>query len=284
MSSDNLDAVNLAAVPVDGTIHEDLMNKIFDVSPMDLPFTDMIAKGTSTNFKKDWVRENLAAANPLNKRIDGSDSTGNDTRVGERLSNYHQILSKIVRVSDRGQDVDTVGGDELIKQIMKRGREIRRDLESSLTSRNIAIAGDGDTIEGQLAGLGGWIGTGQAATNTDRGVGGADPILSGDPGGFPTTAAVAGTARALSETSIKDVIQAAYLKGGNPTVLMSTPAAIQVLSDYLFTSSARVATLQTDVSQGNRVNNESGGGRASGGVVAQGSVNVLVNEYYAIAA
>ena len=282
MAADQLDAVNLAAVPVGGQINEDLMQEIFDVSPIDLPFTDAIGKTTSSNFLKEWVRESLVAANPDNARIDGSSSdTLNDTVTGERIQNYHQIMSKTVRVSDRARNVDALGSsDELVRQLMKRGKEIRRDAEASFTSRNIAVAGDGTAAAGKLAGVGGWIGTGQSATNTDRGATtGADPILSGNPGGYPTTAAVSGTARALSETAIKNMMQAAYLKGGEPTMAMSTPTAIQILSDYLFTSSARVATLQSNAPQSNRTDNSSGGGRSDGGIVAQGSVNVLVTNF-----
>ena len=195
-------------------------------------------------------------------------------------------MSKIIKVSDRGREVDAVGSsDELIRQIMKRGKEIRRDAEAAFTSKNVAVAGDGDTVAGKLAGVGGWIGIkvlDAASTTSDRGSGGADPVLTGDSsggGGSPTTIATAGTKRALTESGIKDMMQAAYLNGGNPTVAMSTPSAIQVLSDYLFTSSARVATLTSEASQSNRTNNESGGGRADGGITAQGSVNVLVTNF-----
>ena len=281
MSADNLDAVNLAAVPVNGQIHEDLMDKIFDVSPIDLPFTDAVAKGTSKNFLKEWVREELETANPDNARIDGSSSAGlNDTVVGERLATYHQIMSKTVRVSDRGREVDTVGtADELVRQLIKRGKAIRRDLEASLTSRNIAVAGDGTAAAGKLAGIGGWIGTGQAAANSVRGAGGADPILSGSPGGYPTTEAVAGTKGAGTEANVKAMIRAAYDRGGEVTCAMSIPSVIEKFSDFLFTSSARVATLQSDAPQSNRTNNASGGGKSGGGVVAQGSVNIYVSSY-----
>ena len=258
------------------------MDKINDIFPVDRPFTDMCEKGTATNNEKSWVREDKKTPTSGNKRVDGSSSAGiNDTRTGERISNYCQIMTSTVRVSNRASNVDTVGGeDELLRQLMNRQEEVRNDAESAYVSGNIAIAGDGDSVAGQLAGVGGWIGTGQSATNTDRGITtGADPVLSGDPGGFPTTAAVAGVKRALSELIVKNMMRAAYKKGGQPTVMMSTPEAIEVFSDYLFTSSARVATIQTDVEQGNRTNNESGGGRASGGVVAQGSVNVFVTNF-----
>ena len=282
MSADNLDAVNLAAVPVGGTIKEDVMDAIYDVSPVDRPFSDAIGSDDSDNTLKEWVREALEAANPDNARIDGSSSAGiNDTVVGERIANYHQIMTKTVRVSDRGRNSNTIGSsDELVRQLMKRQKALRRDEEAALVSANIAVAGDGTATAGKLAGVGGWIGTGQGAINTDRGAGaGADPILSGSPGGYPTTAAVAGTKRALSETTIKSMMRVAYENGGNPTIAMSVPAVIEVLSDYLFTSSARVATLQSDAGQGNRTDNGTGGGRSGGGVVAQGSVNILVTNF-----
>ena len=60
---------------------------------------------------------------------------------------------------------------------------------------------------------------------------------------------------------------------------MSIPSVIEKFSDFLFTSSARVATLQSDAPQSNRTNNASGGGKSGGGVVAQGSVNIYVSSY-----
>ncbi len=89
----DLNAAGLAAVPVGGTIHEDLMNKIFDVSPVDRPFCDSTNIGDAGNTQKEWVREALEASNSQNKRIDGSSSAGiNNTVLGERLSNYHYGL------------------------------------------------------------------------------------------------------------------------------------------------------------------------------------------------
>lgn len=288
MAADQLDAVNLAAVPVSGMIHEDVMDQIFDVSPVDRPFIDSIGVGDAGNTYKEWTREELEASNKDNARIDGSSSSGiNDTQTGERLGNYHQIMTKTVRVSDRGRNSDTIGSsDELVRQLMKRQKALRRDEEAAMVSRNIAVAGNGTSIAGKLAGVGGWIGVkvkDVAATTSDRGATtGADPVLSNDGsggGGYPTTAAVNGTLRALSEATIKDMMRAAYENGGNPTMAMSTPACIERLSDWLFNSSARVATLQSDVSQGNRTDNGSGGGKSGGGVTAQGAVNIFVTNF-----
>ena len=133
MSTSNLDAVDLAGVAVGGQIHEDLMNQIFDVSPVDRPFCDAIGSDDSDNTLKEWVREELEASNADNARVDGSSSAGiNDTVTGERIANYHQIMTKTVRVSDRGRSSDTVGSsDELVRQLMKRQKALRRDEEAA---------------------------------------------------------------------------------------------------------------------------------------------------------
>jgi hypothetical protein len=282
MAANQLDAVNMAAVPVGGMIHEDLMDAIFDVSPVDRPFCDAIGTDTSGNTYKEWTREALEASSKDNARIDGSDSTGlNDTETGERLGNYHQIMSKTVRVSDRGRNVNSVGSaDELIRQLIKRQKALRRDEEAALMSRNIAVPGNGTSVAGKLAGVGGWIGVkvlDVASTTSDRGATGADPVLTGDGsggGGYPDTIAVDATAQAISEATIKAMMQAAYENGGDPTMLISVPTAIQLFSDWLFNSSARVATLQSYVDQGNRTTNRSGGG-----VAAQGAVNIFVTNF-----
>lgn len=282
MAANQLDEVNLTGVAVGGQINEDLMDKLNDISPVDRPFCDAIGSMTSENHYKEWVREALEAATKDNARIDGSSSAGiDDTVTGERVGNYHQIMTKTVRVSDRGRNSNTVGtSDELVKQLMKRQKALRRDEEAALTSNNAAVVGNGTSTASKLAGMGSWVGTGQSATNTDRGITtGADPILSGSPGGYPSTAPVSGVKRALSESTIKSMMREAYEKGGNPTMAMSVPAVIEVLSDYLFTSSARIATLQQDVQGGNRTDNSTGGGRSGGGVTAQGSVNMLVTNF-----
>ena len=74
-------------------------------------------------------------------------------------------------------------------------------------------------------------------------------------------------------------MRAAFENGGNPTIAMSVPTAIELLSDYLFTSSARVATLQSNAQQGNRTDNGTGGGQSGGGIVAQGAVNIFVTNF-----
>ncbi len=280
MAASNLDTVNLSEVEVGGTIHEDLMDRIYDLSPEDLPFSDAIGRDSSSARTKEWVHETLEAADPDNAVEEGADAVGNDVRLGVRLAAYHQISDKVVRVADRGRQVNVVGArDELLKQVMKRQKALRRDVEARLTSRKPTVAGS-EGVASQTAGVGGWIGA-MGFDNTDRGTTGADPVLDGptNAGGSPTTAPTAGNKRGLTETLMKAAMKQTYVQGGNPTMLMSVPDMIDSISNYMFTSSARIATIQTDAPQGNRTTPSTGNGNSGGGVVAQGAVNIFVTNF-----
>jgi hypothetical protein len=144
---------------------------------------------------------------------------------------------------------------------MQRNREIRRDCEAIMLTHQNSIADDGDSVPGQLAGLGAWL-----ETNTNRGAGGVDggfgrdvPTLVAEPGH--------GTKRALTETAVRDVAQAVYEAGGDPTLLMSTPGAIRKLSEYMFSASARIATLTRETAP------------SESAATALGSVNVFVTDF-----
>jgi len=47
MAIEALNSADLKGVAFGGLIREDVMNKIFDISAIPLPFTDMVGKGTS---------------------------------------------------------------------------------------------------------------------------------------------------------------------------------------------------------------------------------------------
>ena len=72
---------------------------------------------------------------------------------------------------------------------------------------------------------------------------------------------------ALTESDVRSVAQLVYEQGGEATVMMSTPSVCKEFSEYLFTSSARVAALQSDVNQ------------SKSAVTATGAVNVFVSDF-----
>ena len=137
------------AVDIRGLINEDVMQKIWDISKIPLPFTDMIGSGSSKNSYKEWTTDELAAPDNTNATVDGADATGDDTKQGDRVGNHHQIPDKIVKVSTRAQNSDTIGrANELAYQVMRRQQELKRDVEAIVLTNQASVADDGDTTAG----------------------------------------------------------------------------------------------------------------------------------------
>ena len=257
MTTANLDAATLKGVVRGGLIREDVMNQIWDISKIPLPFTDAIGTETSKNPYKEWTTDALAVPNLTNAVIDGSDASGNNTVLGLRVGNHHQISTKVVRTSFRADASDTIGRTkELSYQMMRRQQELRRDVEAIVLTNQASFADTGSAA-GKAGGLPTWL-----TTNFSAGATGA-------VGGFQSSGVTAlrtyGTARALTETLVRDAVQSVYTQGGDPSIMMSVPGVIRKFSEYLFTSSARVATLMSDQ------------GKDASAATALGSVNVFVN-------
>ena len=260
MATTNLDSADLKSVARDGLIHEDVMNKIWDISKVPLPLTDMIGSGSAGNEYKSWTQDTLSPPDPDNFVVDGSDATGNDTVTGVRVGNHHQISDKVVRVSYRANASDTIGrAKELSYQITRRQQELRRDVEAIQMLNQASVADNGDAIAGRVGGLPTWLATNTVNLTTPVGYDTATGLT------VVPTATVDGIA--LTETAVRDVVESIFLQGGDPTVLMSVPGVIRKFSEYLFTSSARVATLMSDQ------------GKSSEKATALGSVNVFVTDF-----
>ena len=233
--------------------------KIWDISKVPLPFTDAVGSETSKNPYKEWTTDALAAPNLTNAVIDGSDASGNNTVLGSRVGNHHQISTKVVRTSFRADDSDVIGRTkELSYQMMRRQQELRRDVEAIVLTNQASFADTGSAA-GKAGGLPTWL-----TTNFSAGATGA-------VGGFQSSGVTAlrtyGTARALTETLVRDAVQSVYTQGGDPSIMMSVPGVIRKFSEYLFTSSARVATLMSDQ------------GKDASAATALGSVNVFVTDF-----
>jgi len=252
----------LAAQAVGGLIKEDVMEKIFDISKYPLVFSNRIGSDTARHPLKEWVVDKLQAAVITNAQIDGADTiTNDDTQMGDREGNYCQISTKTVKVSTRANESGTIGyARELANQISRRQIELRRDVEATSLSSNPSVKGVDTAVAPQAAGLGAWI-----VTNVD---GGAGYVA----GGYNNSTGIVdaptwGTTRALTETMVRNVSKMVYEEGGEATTFMSTPGMTEQFSKYLFTSSARVAALYSDVNE------------KKSAVTATGAVNVFVSDF-----
>ena len=259
MSTANLDHADLSAVDFGGLVNEDVMQRIWDISSIPLPLSDMIGSDTCGNEYKEWTTDELAAPDITNAVVDGSDAGADQSSSGARVGNHCQISTKVVKVSTRANESNSIGNaGKLSYQIMMRQKELRRDVEAISLTQQASVADDGNATAGESAGLGAWL-----TTSDYRGAGGS---AAGFANGI-VAAAVVGAAQGLTETLVRDCVQSVYEQGGDPSVFMSVPSVIRSFSEYLFTSSARVATLTSDQ------------GKSSEKATALGSVNVFVTDF-----
>jgi len=238
MSTANLDSADLKGALAGGLIREDVMNKIWDISKIPLPFTDVIGSESASQSYTEWTLDKLAAPDLTNAIIDGSDASGNDVVIGTRVGNHCQISDKVVRVSHRADASDTIGrAKELAYQLMRRQQELKRDVEAITLSNQASVADNGSTVAGKVGSFASWIETTTRNCTT--------------PGGFDTStkltvAHTPAASAALKEAWVREVIDGIYTQGGDPQYMMSVPGVIGGFAKYLFTSSAQVATLMSD--------------------------------------
>lgn len=207
-------------------VREDLSKDIDMISPKDTPFYSRAEKTKVSNTKFEWQTDALDAA-ASNLQIEGDDAATNTAVPTVRLSNYAQISRKVPRVSGTGQVVDTAGReDELDYQIMKRGQELKNDMEYALV-RNQASSAGSATVPRASAGVESWIATNKTSVGT--GTAQTTPGFSGGTVAAPTDSTVTGS---VAESALKSVIKAIYDAGGDPTLAMVGTGTKQKLSTF----------------------------------------------------
>ena len=232
MSSANLDAAGLAAaLAAPGLLREDVMDTVYNLDEgIPTPFTDMVRAGSHDSVYSEWTEDDLTAVDITNAIVDGSDASGNDTKIGLRIGNRQQISDKTVRISHTAEAVSSIGAvGRMAYQTAKRLMDLRRDVEAIAIGRQASVADSGTSTAGKTAGLAAWI-----ETNSDFGT-------DGVVGGFDTTAKVVdapveGETRALTWAKVRTQIENVYNAGGYPSVLMSVPGVIKNINTFLFGS------------------------------------------------
>ena len=203
---------------------EDLVDAIYNIDPFETPFLTNCPKTKAKSNEHDWLTEGLVAASDSNAFIEGDDAdfAGAARTTPTRLRNYTQISRKLVSVTGTQEEILKAGRrSELAKELLKMGRELRTDMESSLTANKAKVAPT-NSVAGILAGLGAWI-----ATNTSFDAGGSDPspVDGTDPRND-------GTQRAFVESLLKTVVAQAWINGGNPNWVMTGAVNKQSLSEF----------------------------------------------------
>jgi hypothetical protein len=208
---------------------EDLANAIYDISPTTTPFLNGIKKNSAASTKHEWQTDSLAAASGSNFVIEGDDASTDASSATTRVYNYTAISDKVARVTGTQEAINSAGRQsEMAYQVMKRSKELKRDVETILLSNNAAVAGN-DTTARECAGVESWL-----ATNTDRGGTGVDPTGDG------TDAATDGTQRAFAESQLQSVIASCWENGGEPDTIMVGAFNKQALSAFTGNASRQI--------------------------------------------
>lgn len=235
MAHTALTAADLKAIAAGGLIAEDVLRKVFDISPKETPYLDVLQGGSYTNPYHEWVQDSLSSPQAASALIDGADVTAQTTATGARVGNHGQISHKTVKISTTTEHSDVIGRTaEEAYQTMKRLQELRNEQEYTALSNQASQADDGESNPGKTAGLGAWL-----ETNVDFGSGGS-------AGGFNTSTKIVdaptpGQGRALTWEMVSDAIEAAYLLGAKPTKLFSRPEVTKRIGQYLIGSNLFVS-------------------------------------------
>ena len=196
---------------------EDLQDMIYELAPMETPFMTMAARGKAKGRFVEWQADSLAAS-AANAHVEGDEAAFTTATQTTRLGNYCQISKKTMIVSGTADAVDKAGRKrELARQIVKYGKELKRDMEKALVTNQASTAGS--VASARLsAGAESWISGNRilsAATDTT----GTTPGFASGTVAAPTD----GTQATLTETVFLSALQAAWTDGGDPSVVIVGP-------------------------------------------------------------
>lgn len=208
-------------------VREDLSDIIYDISPVEVPFVSNIGKKKAKQTFFEWQTDALASAVTTNAQVEGDDITAVAVSPTTRVGNYTQILNKSFTISGTLEATDRAGrAEEAAFQKAKRLKELKRDLEATLTSSQVAVAG-GNTTARKTAAFDSWL-----KTNTNNGNGGTGDYAYTTTPITARTAATTGNIRTFTETILKDVLKKQWTSGGESKMLMVGPFNKQVFSGF----------------------------------------------------
>src|SRR6185312_3038126 len=137
---------------------EDLTDVIYRIDPTDTPFMSSIPKAKAKAVNHEWQTQALATASTTNAQLEGDDAIADSATATVRLGNIAQIARKVPQVTNTQQVVDHAGrGSEMAYQEMLKGKELKRDMESSFIGVNVAKASGSDTVVRRMASVLSWV-------------------------------------------------------------------------------------------------------------------------------
>lgn len=199
---------------------EDLSDVIYDVTPTETPFMSSMNRVGATGTKHEWQTGSLAAA-AANSQLEGDTLTNNAPTQNARVFNYTTISTKVVDVSGTQESVSSAGrGSDMAHEMAKKMKEIKLDVELMMFANTAQVAGNA-TLARVAGGLQTWTTTNVSEASDATGSAGDGSDIHTD-----------GTARALQESFVEDVLGTAWSNGGYPTIGYLNKFQKQKFSDF----------------------------------------------------
>lgn len=218
-------------------VREDLDDVVSRITPSDTPLYTMCAKESAKNTHPEWEIDTLRAPGQ-NAQEEGDEYNFNAIVPPVRAGDYTQIFRESWIISGTMEAVDDAGSIQKRKyQKLKKGIEIKKDIEFALLSNTASVSGNIRF----LGGLPTWL-----TTNVSRGAGGANGGFSQATG--LTVAETLGTQRAFSKALMDAVAALGYANGANFTDLLVAPYVKSVFAALM--SDANVANFYYNTTRG----------------------------------
>lgn len=199
---------------------EDLSDVIYRVDPTDTPFLSGATKITATAVNHEWQTQALRSAVSTNAVIEGNDAVINSSTPTVRLGNVCQISDETASVTGTQEAIKKAGrSNEMNYQMMLRGMELKRDMETVLLENQAKNTGNTTTAR-KLGGIISWIATNESTSGSA-------------PTGDGTDTRSPGTQRAFTESLLKTVLKSCWDNGGKPDTIMVGSFNKQVISGFV---------------------------------------------------
>lgn len=206
---------------------EDLSDVITRIDPAETPIFSNAKKEVTSGVFHEWQVQELTAAADDNYVAEGADYSYVNPTATTRLGNYHQISVQAASVSGTLDAVDKAGRDKETAYVkVLKGLEQRRDIEKALVKNEARSASD-PRKAGKIS-----------AYMTNVSLVSPSTTPTGDGSDVSDKA---GTNAALTLAKIDAGMKLAYEDGGQPDILVVSPANKVAFSDL---SSGSVATNQ----------------------------------------
>lgn len=215
---------------------EELSDVISRITPEDTPIYSLIEKTSFSTTHPEWLVDDLAAP-AANIQLEGDDYTFGATSPATRYGTYTQIMRKDGIISGTQDATDNVGVEQIRYQKLKKGVELRKDVEYAIVDTNAQVAG----ATREFGSLNTWL-----TTNVSRGSSGANGGYNSGTG--LTSAPTPGTQRAFTKTLLDTVMQQGYTSGANFRHLVVSPYVKSVFVTFM--SDTNVASFRYAASSG----------------------------------